>query len=192
MVAVVLLVLSASGCGIFDPDETDGPPPPPPIVYPILDRPERVLQALQLAYENRDSVKYKDLYDSTYTGTSFDVNGNETLPISYTDELRHIGAIARTPGIATLFDMGPEQSWDVQPSDDPSHPEWRVIQISGSAYRVEVTDGPTTHQAKGEPGTFQEFAFTPTQDASSPTGAYWKIVRWIETGNSTPPPPDPS
>jgi hypothetical protein len=180
-----------AGCGIFDPDPCDDCGPPPPPAYPVLELPSRVLLALDIAYENRDSVKYKDLYDSTYTGRSTDLNASDggTIDLTYEDEVSHIRGLVLEPGISNvLFDLGAENTWDRLASDDPSHPEWAVIQITGSAYRIEVTKGEETLQAKGEAGTFLEFAFKPTLDLSSPTDTLWKIVRWREVGNSTPPP----
>jgi hypothetical protein len=196
---LILLCLAAcwvggllAGCGIFNPDPDDDDRVDPPDEYPILSFPSQVLDALEIAYSARDSVKIKELYDSTYTGQSIDLNdpGNQ-IQVTYADEVRHVAALAQTPALFASLELGSDQIWQTLPSDDPSHPEWAVIQISGSSYRVEVTEGETTYGAIGEGGTFQEFAFTPTDDPGSPTGKLWKIVRWRETGNSQPPPPGP-
>ena len=182
-----------TGCGIFSPDEDPLPPDTPPAEYPILSHPENVLAALELAYTRLDSVKVTQLYDGDYRGSSTDMNGGETLDFTYADERRHIQALASTPGLIANLDLGAPQTWDRQPSDDVSHPEWAVIQIPGSTeYKVEVTEGLTTLGAIGEVGTFQEFAFTPTLDTTSPSDTLWKIIRWRETGKSEPePPPGP-
>jgi hypothetical protein len=178
-----------AGCGIFSPDEEERPPDKPPISYQIPSLPGYVLQNLTVAYGARDSVAYKDIYDSTYTGSSIDLNDNgNNIDLVYEDEIRHIRSLAVTPGITAYLDLGPSGSWTRLSSDDPSHPEWSIIQISGSSYRVEVVDGTTTYGAIGEGGTFQEFAFTPTPDTASPTDTLWKIVRWKETGKSNPGP----
>ncbi|HET9252584.1 MAG TPA: hypothetical protein VFP58_10755 [Candidatus Eisenbacteria bacterium] len=130
---------------------------------------------------------YKAIFDSAYTGRSFDLYDNSsTADFTYYDEVRHITALARTPGLTAYLDLGNGSTWDRLLSDDPSHPEWAIIQIVGSQYQVEITDGPTSVGALGEPGTFQEFAFSPTLDSTSPSDTLWRIVRWRETGNSSP------
>jgi len=58
------------------------------------------------------------------------------------------------------------------------------VTSTGSRIRVEITDGADVIVATGEGGTFQEFAFEPTLDSTSPTDTLWKIVRWKETGRS--------
>jgi hypothetical protein len=181
-------LVALAGCGIFKPEEGDPPGGGGPIDYPTLDFPSRVLSALEIAYSNRDSVKIKELYDSTYTGQSVDLNNpSVTIGVTYGDEVAHVARLAADPDIKNAYlDLGSDASWDRLPSDDPSHPEWAVIQIVGQAYRVEVTEGTTTYGAIGEAGTFQEFAFTPTPDPSSPSDTLWKIVRWKETGRSDP------
>ena len=188
MVALWSGLASLAGCGIFSPDEDPQPPVQPPIKYEIPSLPGFVLNNLIVAYTTRDSSGYKDVYDSTYTGTSIDLNDTGTsIDLVYDDEIAHIRALASTPTVTnTLLDFGPSSTWKRLPSDDPSHPEWALIQISGSNYRVEVTDGQTTYGAIGEGGTFQEFAFNPTLESASPTDTLWKIVRWKETGRSQP------
>ena len=175
-----------TGCGIFDPDTGD--PPPPTQTYFVPSEPGYVLLNLQTAYGNRDTVAYKTLYDSTYTGSSLDLNDLSTIPITYSDELLHISRLARTPGLTAYLSLGPQASWVLLDSDDPSHPDWQVIQITGSNYTISITDGQTTLGAIGEGGTIQEFAFQATPNASSPSGKLWKIIRWKETGRSEPPP----
>ena len=67
--------------------------------YPIRATPQDVLTNLQLAYSLRDSVEYKALYDSSYTGTSTDDNDPPgTLPLQFTfaDEAAHMATLART------------------------------------------------------------------------------------------------
>ena len=182
--ALVLL----AGCGILNPDgdekdDIDNLKP-----YPILSFPSQVLEALELAYQRRDSVKVKDLYDSTYTGQSLDLTDpGSTIDVTFGDEVAHVAALARASGLSAYLELGSDQTWDRLPSDDPSHPEWAVIQITGSGYSVEIYDGANSFGAHGEAGTFLEFAFEPTLDTTSPTDTLWKIVRWKETGKSEPP-----
>ena len=184
--------VTLAGCGIFSPDEDPLPPVTPPAEYPILSHPENVLSALELAYTRLDSAKVTQLYDANYTGSSFDMNGSQTDLFTHDDERLHIQALASKPGIRANLDLGAPNTWDRVPSDDVSHPEWAVIQIDGvSDYRIEIFDGTDTFEAVGAAGTFQEFAFTPTVDTTSPSDTLWKIVRWKETGDSQPDPPTP-
>jgi hypothetical protein len=188
--ALLGYALVLNGCG--DDDENPAKPDPPGLpIYPSLDRPQRVLLALELAYESRDSAMYRALYDSSYVGASTDLNdAGTTVDFTYGDEVAHIRALASTPGISNvLLDLGPEVAWDRLSSDDVSHPDWSIILISGSAYTIQVTEGSETYEAKGETGTFQEFAFTPRLDSTSQTDTLWRIVRWREVGKSTPPGP---
>ena len=177
---VVSLAFAMGGCG--DDDNPVKPQPTP--MYPTSDSPQNVLMALVISYSQRDTVKTKEIYDSTYTGSSFDLNSLETLPFTYDDEIRHVRMLAGTPGLSAYLDLGPSASWSRMPSDDPSHPEWSVVMVAGSNYRIEITDGQTTLEAVGEGGTFQEFAFTPLLDSVSPTDTLWRIVRWKEVGRS--------
>jgi hypothetical protein len=187
LVACLGIGVLLAGCA-FKPETKppDGPKPPPE--YPILSMPQHVLRTLELAYEARDSVKYSEIYDSTYTGQSTDTNDNQgPIRVTYRDELAHIGRIASAPGITTYLEFGPDASWTRLGTNDISHPDWAVILISGNAYTVQVTEGTTTYEAKGETGTFQEFVLGPTLEPSSPTDTLWKIVRWEEIGKSGDP-----
>lgn len=180
-----------AGCGIFNPDGEEAPPTDGPGEYPILSQPSAVLEALEMAYSKRDSVKIKEIYDSTYTGQSLDIyDQSQTPQFTYFDEVSHVARLAATPGLTTNMELGDDPSWFRRNSDDPSHPEWAVIQLVGPTYKIEIYDGPNdSYGATGEPGTFQEFAFSPHPDETSPSDTLWKIVRWRETGNSEPPPP---
>jgi hypothetical protein len=176
-----------SGC-IFSPksDDGDGPVTPPP-VYDVQSSPDRVLHDLTLAYQNRDSLEIKELYDSTYVGTSPDLGdppGTQLSQFSFVDEVEHVAALARSTTISSLlFSLGSETSWTRLSSDNPSHPDWAVIQISGSNLDIEITDNSTgtTYIAKGALEFFT-FRFAPsTPKPSSPTDTLWKIIEWQET-----------
>ncbi|HET9252585.1 MAG TPA: hypothetical protein VFP58_10760 [Candidatus Eisenbacteria bacterium] len=183
---VLVSALALGGCG----DDEDDPFEPEPATYPTLSSPRNVLEAYEMAYSRRDTVKIGDLYDSTYTGQSLDLNdpGSGTLQFTYQDELAHVRTLATTPVLSAYLDLGAPQFWDRMPSDDPSHPDWSVIQLTGSSWMVEITHNGETHSAIGEPGAVQEFAFSPTLDSSSPTDTLWRIVRWRETGLGGPVP----
>jgi len=183
LLAVVLLASALGGCG----DDGEDPIKPPANPSPtVASTPETALANYVAAYEARDTVAVKEVYDPAYTGISTDLNGGSSIDFTYDDELLHVRALAVTPGLTVNLDLGPSSTWIRTPSDDPSHPEWAVITISGSAYRIEVIVGDEVSGAIGEPGTFQEFAFSPQLDSASPSDTLWKIMRWRETGNSSP------
>ena len=183
--SVVLASVVLAGCGIFDPTQGGPPPKIDRPVYAILSQPGFVLNALELAYSHRDSTGYKALYDSSYVGTSEDLNDPPgTVPISFTyaDEVAHVAALERSPTITSVtFELGPETSWTRLESDDPSHPEYAVIQIAGSNLDIQVTEGSNTLRASGS-SEFFEFTFKPTTPApGSPSDTLWKIVKWRES-----------
>jgi hypothetical protein len=159
--------------------------PPAGITYPALSSPQNVLDALQLAYLYEDSTKTKAVYDSSYVGTSTDMSGGIGFPLtfSYADEVDHVATIARNPLVTVQYcTFG--GAFTRQTSDDLSHPEWAVIQISGSNFQVDVLDqttsAPSTYQVKGSNMTFT-FRFKPsTPESSSPTDTLWKIIEWEE------------
>lgn len=183
--SAALVLASFSGCGIFSPDKGDGGGVEPPPVYPILERPERVLQALRIAYEARDSVGYKTLYDLTYIGESVDQNdppGTNPSIFRHADEVAHIAKLRQSPEVTqVVFDLGPEASWDRLTSSDPSHPEWSLIQITNVNIEVFLGADNSLKASTGD-GVFIEFHFVPsTPESSSPTDTLWKIVRWRES-----------
>src|SRR5678816_2035775 len=65
-VAVLVVFFAMSGCG----DDKITPPIIQPRIYPILSNPYNVMDALKTAYERRDTVEIKVLYDDAYQGTS--------------------------------------------------------------------------------------------------------------------------
>jgi len=187
-----LSAVVVAGCGIFDPKKSGGPPPILPPEYEIPFNPTVVLTNLGKAYSARDSVGYKVIYDSSYVGTSMDLGdppGTTPISLTYDNEVEHIANLARTHTISSvLFDLGPLSSWDRLPSSDPSHPEWAVIQISGSSVRIEITDGINIYTTTGA-NEFLEFMFKPTTPAAvSPTDTLWNIVKWTETREADPGP----
>ena len=183
------LGLLAAGC-IFSPDTGNGGGGGGGGgQYRKLDSPANVLDALRLAYAARDSVEYKQLYDSSYVGTSTDLNdppGTQVSTFRYADEVAHVAALQRSTSINSVsFDPGPETTWKRLPSDDPSYPEWAVIQINTGNLRIEINDNDglkTYTVTNSNPITF---SFKPT--VTAPGDTLWKIVRWNETGQTQPP-----
>ena len=177
-----------SGCGSKDnpvkPSNPSGP------TYLIRSTPQNVLTNLEEAYSKRDSVETKALYDPSYAGTSQDLNdppGTTPNFFTYSDEVSHVSALAYSPTISSVYlSFGPAASWTRLESNDPSHPEWAAIEIAGSNFRIECTDGANMWQAGGS-NEFLEFMFKPsTPESTSPTDTLWRIVRWREVRAAGP------
>lgn len=170
-----------SGCGEDSPTK-----PPPggggPPVYPVLSTPQNVLTALEIAYSHRDSTETKALYDSSYVGESQDMTDNSFESFSYADEVRHVAILARSTTITSVTcEFGPPASWTRFGSSDPSHPDWAVIQLSGSSFLIEVSDVAVSQFEVSGAGELFEFLFKPTApESTSPTDTLWKIVHWSE------------
>ena len=152
-------------------------------LYPKLSSPFNVLAALETAYECRDSVEFKLLYDSLYVGRTFDQRdpGN---PGQYTfnkaDEVRHVASLAKNPSVTIDLTYPPVLTRVTDLSDPPG---WATIQTSG--LRLEIDDGSiaTSYFIASDRETM-EFKFIPTSpDSTSPTDTTWKIVRWSEVAN---------
>ena len=170
------------GCG-SDDDPIVECPTCPQQGYPARSSPANVLSALQMGYVRRDSIEYKSLYDSSYVGTSTDLNaspGNQVSTFRFSDEVAHIAALAHSTTISSIvLDFGPSSSWTRLPSDDPSHPEWAMIQIASGNCRVEIYDGASLYTSQStNPMTF---GFNPT--VAAPGDTTWKIIRWNEVGS---------
>jgi len=168
-----------SGC---DNSTEPGSGSVPGPTYPVLSTPQNVLMALSIAYEREDSLETKAVYDSSYVGTSVDLTGGSgTLFFSYADEVDHVAALARSP-LLTVLDFTIGAALTRLPSDDLAHPDWAVIQLSGSNFNIEIFEESSgnLYRATGSNLTF-EFTFDPsTPEATSPTDTLWKIIRWKE------------
>jgi len=178
-----LAAMILSGCG--DSNNPAKPPPAAPVAYMMRSTPQNVLHNLEIAYSHMDSSEYKGLYDSSYVGTSQDLNdppGTMPLSFTYSDEVGHVAALRRSPTISSVsLELGQTSSWNRLESSDPSHPEWAAIQIAGTSFDIQVTDGYNTVQASGS-HEFFEFLFKPSApEYLSPTDTLWQIVRWTET-----------
>ena len=152
-------------------------------LYPKLSSPFNVLAALETAYECRDSVEFKLLYDSLYVGRTFDQRdpGN---PGQYTfnkaDEVRHVVALARQLSITEIDLTYPPVLTRFTDQSDPAG--WATIFLP-SGLRLNITDGSTSYFIASDRETM-EFKFIPTSpDSTSPTDTTWKIVRWSEVAN---------
>jgi hypothetical protein len=138
-----LLVTGAcvlAGCSNDNPAGPSNTTPTPK--YVTASTPENVLANLEAAYETRDSVAYKTVYDSSYTGTSTDNagGGGQVLTFTYSDEIGSLANMARSSTISSVtLDLGGNLLR--QASDDFAHPEYAIIMTS--AYRIEIIDGGT-------------------------------------------------
>lgn len=178
-----VLVTFLTGCGGDNPTK-----PKLPTALPPPSTPENVLRRLEYAYSQRDSVETKNIYDSTYVGTSVDLTdppGSQLLSFTYGDEISHVATLARSTTITSVecyFGSSTRL-----PSDDVSHPEWAVIALPGGSIHIEIDDGPDAIQVTGS-NDLMTFHFKPTTPASSsPTDTLWKIVRWDEVHGSSGP-----
>jgi hypothetical protein len=177
VVAGILL----GGCG---GDDTTIVEPKPAPGYPERNTLEHVISALVLSYQARDSMETKQLYDSSYVGTSQDLSdppGSQISTFGYSDEIRHVATLAQTATISTVvMDLGPASSWTRLSSDDVSHPEWAMIQIP--SYHIEIYDGASSTMYLAQSPNPMTFAFNPT--VTAPGDTLWRIVRWNEIGSA--------
>ena len=184
--AIALCAVLLAGCG--KKDKIVGPEPPGSPTYPKLSSPVNVLRALEQAYEARDSVEFKLLYNDTlYKGTSID-QSNPGSPIRYTfykaDEVRHVAALAKNFGITKIDLIYPPVLDRFTDLSDPQG--WATIQVlPSSGLRLEINDAytSTAYSIASDRESF-EFKFIPkSPDSSSPTDTTWQIVRWSEVAN---------
>jgi len=180
----ILAAMVVSGCGKDSSGRLIKPKPVPP-EYSIPSSPAEVLSNLEIAYSQRDSTETKALYDSSYVGTSRDLNdppGTIPFTFTYSDEVAHVAKLASAPSITSAYmNLGPPASWTRLESNDLSHPEWAAIQIAGTSLNIRVVEGNSEYQISGT-SEFFEFMFKPTTpESTSPTDTLWTIVRWNET-----------
>lgn len=182
--AAIAVVGFLAGCGDDNPTKPANGNNVP--AYPTLNSPQNVLEALVMSYSIRDSVEYRKLIDFDYLGTSRDLGDGTNLIFDTNDEVRHIQALAKATTITDIsLSMGPSSSWTRLPSDDLGHPEWAVIQISGSQLRLEIND---TNPIRGillvnNPANTYVFRFKPTPPDTTRTDTLWTLIQWSEIAN---------
>jgi len=181
--SLALLSGLLSGC-IFSPDKGDGKKkPPPPIVYDLT-RPQNVLGALELAYANRDSSGYRQLFELDYRGSTYDTSledGFQPGTFGRIDEERHIRALAENPNITSVtLDLGLPSQWEARRTTTigDTGEEWALITVANP--QTDITDGLTIYRFVA--GQTFEFRFRPTVVGPelSRTDTLWHIVRWDE------------
>jgi len=180
LVALGAMVGAGEGC-IFSPPSTHKATHtgPEPIVQST---PENTLKQLEYVYTHRDSVLVKDVYDQNYIGTSTDLTAppaSQVLSFSRDQEIEHVAAMARAHDITTVtLSFG---ALTRLPSDDVSHPDWALIQITGANMRLEIDAIVDSLSAQLNPvGETLKFKLQPYTPAATPTDTLWKIVRWEE------------
>ena len=179
-IALIGLAVAFGGC-IFSPRSGPGNGQKPTII-PDPDYPENALERLRVYYEKRDSVEYRKLIDFEYLGTSQDLTDGTSVTLRNADEVKHIQALAKATTIASIsFSLGTASSIRRQSSDDLAHPEWAVIQISGSQFRLEINDTGKDLFIVSNPTSTYTFRFKPTSPAPFHSDTSWTLVQWQET-----------
>lgn len=174
---LVSCIALASGC-IFSPDKKP-PKVTPPIEYEPPISPANVLMNLVKAYNGRDSVATKAVYNENYQGTSTDPS-QPTPIVQFTraSEVSHVKNLHDNPDIVSvLLDLGQPGTWQVLPPNASDPPDWVIINTNFQ--RVEITDG--SQQATYLSSNQQlEWAFKPDTTGSTTT---WTVIRWTERTN---------
>jgi hypothetical protein len=171
------LVLAAALGGCGKDKVTNVIPTPRPSLYPLLVNPYAVLDALQTAYQLRDTTEIKALYDDNYVGSSIDQT--DPLPAMLTfykfDENQHIAKLAHTH-IVNISLAKANSFVRFQDLADP--PGWTTIDNPFTS--LSISDSVSTWSVDFT-SELTEFKFVPhTPDASSVTDTTWKIIRWTE------------
>ena len=175
---VVIAALALSGCGEdhgFKPIV-----PNPPRIYPYLYNPYLVIDALRTAYERRDTVEIKLLYDDAYQGSSIDQTDPvpAAIPFTKADEVAHVANLALNPAVHVSILPVPSLTRTSDPGDPPG---WAIIQ--NPIVSLEVSDLAQDNRLDVA-NTTETFKFIPhTPDATSPTDTTWKIIGWTEVRN---------
>lgn len=189
LIAVFVEISLVFGGCIFSPKSGTGPPPET-LVYQPPEYPERVLANLVQSYANRDSVSYRRCLDFDYAGTSRDLTDGTSVALHNAEEVHHVQTFSKATTITgVVFTLGTETTWTRQPSDDPGHPEWAVIQISGSQLRLQIDDNVQGTLLVNDPANTYNFRFRPYTDkvhgpwtiwTSSHSDTLWTLVQWDE------------
>ena len=180
LVVAVALAAALAGCS----DKLIPPVlhPPPPSPYPKLVNPFSVVEALRIAYENRDSTEIKLLYDDNYQGSSAD--GTDPYPVILRfykfDEVRHVAKLAHaglsSVTLTTAYGLVREQDLS-----DP--PGWAMIRNPYLSLEISDSTSLGTHTVDFT-SERTVFKFAPhTPDPSSVTDTTWKIIGWTEIPN---------
>ncbi|HTM00050.1 MAG TPA: hypothetical protein VL503_02855 [Candidatus Omnitrophota bacterium] len=178
--AAMLIAWAMAGCGKW-PDRHHGGCDicPQPFQYPAFDTPQHAILNLKYAWERRDSVRTRLVYDDAYQGTSTD-SDHSTLTFTKDQEVGVVWSMGKDQNIVSIhFTTPPETTWVRQHyASDPDG--WAAIQIPGVT--VQVDDAVQGTLIASGMALFQ-FKLVPTLDSSSPTDTTWKVIRWTEVKN---------
>ena len=179
LLALMLAAIGTTGCG---EDRIVGPPNNnPQSKYPILLNPYSVLDALRLAYQERDTNEIAILFDDNYQGTSIDQTDPSPTLLTFfkSDEIRHVRALALSASITSVWVLNASNMVRMRDAGDP--PGWATIQ--NPIQTIEINDSPIPYRVDAAQEAI-DFKFIPhTPDRRSPTDTTWKIIRWSEVRN---------
>jgi len=178
VIVTVIAAAVVAGCG---DDHVTRPNIPTPSPYPVLLNPYAVLDALRIAYQNKDTLEMKVLYHDQYDGTSIDNTDAVPTLLHFTkaDEVAHVVALARSTAIGSITVFAAPNSQRYDDSADPVG--WATI--DNPYMTIEISDATATHLVDVA-HIAMKFKFIPTTPApSSSTDTTWKIIRWTEVRN---------
>jgi hypothetical protein len=179
MLGAGILILAAGGCG--SKKKIVGPGPDE--VYLAPTSPSYVLQNLVKAYNARDSIETKAVYDVAYQGSSND----PALPAGQTHftqatEVSHVRRLHDDRNIVNVsLDLGPASLWQVLPGNVDDGVGAKIIPIQ---YQLLTLDDASSATYQTNSRSQIEFAFKPTETA--PGDTVWTVIRWTETVSSSP------
>ena len=178
VIVAVIAAAAVAGCGS---DHVMRPNPGPPGTnYPQLINPYSVLDALQLAYQAKDTTEIKLIYHDQYDGSSVDQTDPVPLLEHFTkaDEVAHVAKLRRSTTLGSIFVTSAPNRVRFDDGADP--PGWATILNPFTAIQVNDTTQFNVDMAH----ITMEFKFIPTTPApSSSTDTTWKIIRWTEVRN---------
>jgi len=178
-IAVVMAAFLTAGCGSDRVTRPSIPPGSDP--YPRLINPYSVLDALQLAYQARDTNEIKVLYHDQYDGSSIDQTDPVPALVNFSkaEEVAHVSALRRSGSVSSVSMTQIPNRIRFYDAADP--PGWATIRDPFSS--IEISDATAT-QVVDFAHISTEFKFIPTTPApSSSTDTTWKIIRWTEVRN---------
>lgn len=169
-----MALIALAGC------DQDHPlrPPPCPFGCGEVDQstPQRTLWSLKFAWEQRDSLRIREIYAEEYQGISY--SPDTTLMFSQDMEVSTVSAIGRDPDVRSVsMDLPLQNTW-VSYASPQDPPGWIGIDVdSGMVVQLVTTD--RTYVARASSHTFK---FRPYVTGADTT---WRIVQWYENPRGT-------
>jgi hypothetical protein len=189
LIVLALLLPVLGGCFLSgkDPVGPDRIRHPPASQYLVASTPQAVLNNLIKSYTERDSTHYRQCYDLSYMGQTYDgldEPGSQPASYSYDDEANHIAALQRSTTIYHVLLVLPNYQaarMDTFPADPPG-----VVSMSIYNPQVQIDDASgSIGIASGEAFLFK-FIPEAVSTTVSPTGKLWKIYAWAEIAPGSP------